>query len=49
MQARKQFEREEWHISPEIIAKKLKYEIQRTIAIDMWGLYCQANRDREEF
>ena len=47
-EARKQFEREEWHISPEIIAKKLKYEIQRTIAIDMWGLYLLAVDEKLE-
>ena len=41
-EARKLFEREEWHISPESIAKKLKYEIQRSIAIDVWGLYLLA-------
>lgn len=41
-EARKLFEREEWNISPESIAKKLKYEIQRSIAIDVWGLYLLA-------
>ena len=47
-EARKLFEREEWHISPESIAKKLKYEIQRSIAIDVWGLYLLAVEEKLE-
>ena len=47
-EAGKQFEREEWHISPENIAKKLKYEIHRSIAIDVWGLYLLAIEEKLE-
>lgn len=42
----RQFEQEEWHVSEERIAKRLEIEIQRTIAIDAWGLYLLAFSER---
>ena len=40
------FKREEWHLSPKSIANKLQYEIHKSIAIDVWGLYLLAVEEK---
>ena len=42
------FKREEWHLSPKSIANKLQYEIHKSIAIDVWGLYLLAVEEKLE-
>lgn len=42
------FEQEEWHLSPKSIANKLQYEIHKSIAIDVWGLYILAVEEKLE-
>ena len=42
------FKREEWHLSPKSIASKLQYEIHKSIAIDVWGLYLLAVEEKLE-
>lgn len=42
------FKREEWHLSPKSIANKLQYEIHKSIAIDVWGLYILAVEEKLE-
>lgn len=42
------FEQEEWHLSPKSIANKLQYEIHKSIAIDVWGLYLLAVEEKLE-
>lgn len=42
------FEQEEWHRSPKSIANKLQYEIHKSIAIDVWGLYILAVEEKLE-
>ena len=42
------FKREEWHLSPKSIASKLQYEIHKSIAIDVWGLYILAVEEKLE-
>ena len=42
------FEQEEWHLSPKSITNKLQYEIHKSIAIDVWGLYLLAVEEKLE-
>lgn len=42
------FEQEEWHLSSKSIANKLQYEIHKSIAIDVWGLYILAVEEKLE-
>lgn len=42
------FRQEEWHLSPKSIANKLQYEIHKSIAIDVWGLYLLAVEEKLE-
>lgn len=42
------FRQEEWHLSQKSIANKLQYEIHKSIAIDVWGLYLLAVEEKLE-